>query len=214
MTMMTQSDWDRLHQDSLAEGLILRPQEDKFAAPHETDSQAPEDSRGPFTLTHSGQRFFLLDPRLEEVRIADIAHSLAMQCRWTGHTRRFLSIAEHSVHVSRLCPTLSALLHDAPEAYLGDCSRPLKHAVPDLVRVEKGIWAAVALKFDLPCTLSATVHHADQTALADEIVQGFVPEPWDFEWERLPKSSRRSLIGHCPQTAERQFLARFKELST
>ena len=72
----------------------------------------------------------------------DIAHALSNTCRWTGHTSRFYSVAEHSVRVAerarellaevghglhtQLLGALWGLLHDAPEAYLVDMPRPLK----------------------------------------------------------------------------------------
>lgn len=37
--------------------------------------------------TYSGGVLHLLDPQPEEILIEDIAHSLAMQCRFTGHTK-------------------------------------------------------------------------------------------------------------------------------
>src|SRR5208282_6622849 len=79
--------------------------------------------------TFSGGRFYVLEPRVEDVRIEDIAHALSMQCRFTGHVREFYSVAEHSVWVSRYShreDALWGLLHDASESYIGDMSTPLK----------------------------------------------------------------------------------------
>lgn len=179
---------------------------------HDIETQMPPTVRGPYIMTSSGRRFFLLDPRPEEVNLFDISHSLSQTCRWTGHTKRFLSVAEHCLLVSYLCPTLSALLHDAPEAYVGDNTRPLKVAVPQLKVVEEKIWQAIATKFRLPARLSAEVHEADQIALATEIAQGYVAEPVGFEWDRLPPPSEIQLFGLNPIQAENTFLARFKAL--
>jgi len=79
----------------------------------------------------SGGTFDILNPRAEDVRIEDIAHALSQQCRFTGHTKTFYSVAQHSVLASTLVAApdeLWALLHDASEAYMGDMNRPLKHA--------------------------------------------------------------------------------------
>ena len=58
-------------------------------------------SRGSWAQTFTGRQFFPLDPDPQDIDIVDIAHSLAMQCRYNGHTDRFYSVAEHCVHVSR-----------------------------------------------------------------------------------------------------------------
>lgn len=83
--------------------------------------------------TFTNQAFFPNDPGSLYISKYDIAHSLAMQCRYNGHTKIFYSVAEHSVLVSHAVPeedALWGLLHDAPEAYIGDMIRPLKKLVP------------------------------------------------------------------------------------
>lgn len=80
----------------------------------------------------------LVDPwalQPEDVLIADIAHSLSQQCRFTGHTRCFYSIAEHCLLVRSLLfeystrIQLGGLIHDAAEAYFGDMAGPSKRRV-------------------------------------------------------------------------------------
>jgi uncharacterized protein len=116
--------------------------------------------------TVTGRRFYPLAPRAEDVDIYDIAHGLAMCCRYAGHTRHFYSVAEHCVHVSReveralrervdgrahpsnltvLRWSLLALLHDSAEAYIGDMIRPLKHQpeMAEFRRAEAAIERAV-----------------------------------------------------------------------
>jgi uncharacterized protein len=81
-------------------------------------------------ITSTGKKFFLLDPILEDIDIKDIAHGLALQCRWTGQCKHHYSIAQHSYYCSLIGPekeALDRLLHDASEAYMGDMNRPLKH---------------------------------------------------------------------------------------
>lgn len=83
-----------------------------------------------YIQTASGAHVNPLAMTAGDLWIDDIAHSLAMTCRFRGHTSEFYSVAQHSVLVSRLVEpslTLAALLHDAAEAYLGDMSRPLKY---------------------------------------------------------------------------------------
>jgi hypothetical protein len=68
-------------------------------------------------------------PTIEQVDIEDIAHSLAMQCRFCGHPKRFYSIAEHSIYAALMANKMHAvyyLLHDGHEYIYHDISSPLK----------------------------------------------------------------------------------------
>ena len=91
-------------------------------------------------LTHTGKRPNLIDPQPAEICLEDIAHHLSRIGRFTGAGDLFLSVAQHSVHVSLICPAEFArwgLLHDASEAYLGDVSSPLKVALREFGRVSE-----------------------------------------------------------------------------
>jgi len=87
--------------------------------------------------TFTGQGFDPFNPRPEDVRIADIAHHLAMICRFGGATPVFYSVAQHSVLVARLVLEISGdplwalygLHHDNGESAMGDIRRPLKHFI-------------------------------------------------------------------------------------
>lgn len=71
--------------------------------------------------------------RAEDVRLVDVAHHLAVECRFGGSTP-FYSVAEHSVLVASVvwaqgaepAEVVRALLHDAAEAYTGDVPKPRK----------------------------------------------------------------------------------------
>lgn len=76
--------------------------------------------------------------------ISTIAFALTFINRFTGHAGSY-SVAEHSILVYRKIAQgfpddyelqLSALLHDATEAYLGDVSSPLKRLLPDYKLIE------------------------------------------------------------------------------
>ncbi len=84
---------------------------------------------GNWILTFSGKKFYPMAPRAEDLDIKDIAHALSNNCRYTGHVKRFYSVAEHSVRCSLMVNNqyqMAALLHDASEAYLCDLARPVK----------------------------------------------------------------------------------------
>ena len=70
---------------------------------------------GPTIILRSGNYFDLQDPSASRFEVTDIAHALSNICRFTGHTRQFYSVAEHSVLCSYLVPhedRMIALMHD------------------------------------------------------------------------------------------------------
>lgn len=108
-----------------------------------------EPSTGDWFQTYSGVAWDLLHPRPEDVRLEDLAHSLAHQCRYNGHCSEFYSVAEHSLRMAAALEpegakiALIALLHDAAEAYLGDMVRPLKREFPLFYEIERRTQRAI-----------------------------------------------------------------------
>ncbi len=155
--------------------------------------------RGINMHTRYGHRFFIDDPRPEDVYFDDIASSLAKLCRFTGHTgndkyyEEFYSVAQHSVIVSQNVPpemAMIGLLHDASEAYIGDISKPMKLVVgPRIAEIEDRVYAAIAERFGLPPEIPEEVKLADLRTFATEkrdilspatAVWGECPPPYDF----------------------------------
>lgn len=168
--------------------------------------------------TYSRKKFSLVDPRPYDVDIGDIAHALAHTCRYNGHTKQYYSVAEHCVHVSRHCAPpydrrtrLAGLLHDATEAYVGDCVTPLKKLLHEFAAIEAKMWWAIAAKFNLPETLPSSVVQADRGALLTEVNQlcGGQVETFGVDGTPLP------ITVECwdPETAKKKFLAEFAALS-
>ncbi len=179
-------------------------------------------SGNPWNQTFSGLAFDLLDPLSNMVSIKDIAHALSNQCRFNGHCKRFYSVAEHCVYVSRVVPKslrYLALLHDAAETYTNDITRPLKSILPDFRDVESRIWQVVAHRLNLPREIPEEIHVADQRLLATESEYLMSPSPRPWLAGVAPYDLREIGLRHpnqfglLPRDAHRLFLERFAELS-
>lgn len=173
--------------------------------------------------TYTGRWVDPLNVRAEDVDIRDIAHSLARQCRFNGHCDRFVSVAEHSIWVSRITKTpcaggacrcsgctkikLWALLHDAAEAYIGDIPRPIKQHLfvkkspaGDLCKVENQLLRKIAGRFGLPWPMPLVVKDADNKSL-------------NFEFSKYMMGHGYGTPAACTPTAiESEFLKEFTKL--
>jgi hypothetical protein len=121
--------------------------------------------------TATGGRFYPLAPRVQDVTLYDIAHHLANECRFTGATRWHYSVAQHSVLVSQVCPTLEALLHDSAEAYLKDLPKPIKDS-PDFAaykQIEERVLRTIYSAFNLTWPARPAVKAADNRVVVTEI---------------------------------------------
>lgn len=173
--------------------------------------------------TFSGLQVHLLHPAPEEITIEDIAHALAMQCRFTGHTRFHYSVAQHSFLASLIVPqefAKEALLHDATEAYLCDLARPLKHFSPigpPYLALEEKIDAVIRKKFGLPETMSPEVKKADNKLLFAEKEVLMPRSEWTHKWDGEPAVADpivASMIQRwIPKHAEEEFLHRYQILN-
>lgn len=165
-------------------------------------------------LTASGKKFSPIDPDPRDVDILDIAHALSHLCRYTGHTRKLYTVAQHCCHVSDACSPenrLWGLLHDSTEAYCNDIAKPLKISLPDYNEIEARVARAVAIHFGLPLEEPSEVKELDKRIVANEFRDLFFSLPTDFE---LPPSLPGLRIKPwSPRRAREQFLLRFWELS-
>lgn len=177
----------------------------------------------PSICTASGIEFDPFDPRVENVRIDDIAHALANTCRFGGHTREFYSVAQHSILVSQYLPrnlALYGLLHDAGEAYLLDVPSPIKQfatfllpGVPEPVRwgdVESHVRLTIEHAFGLPPLdqhSRGRIHAADRAALEFERAS-LMPmvDWWPIRQAPMPMKALP------PAEAKAAFLSRAKAL--
>lgn len=87
-----------------------------------------------FFNSFSGKKISLHAPTADMICLQDIAKGLANICRFGGQIHGFYPVASHTLTVWHLAPDhlkKAALLHDAPEAYLGDVIKPLKVILGD-----------------------------------------------------------------------------------
>lgn len=183
------------------------------------DKRRGNDGSGFYIRTYSGAKFHFDRLDENEYRPEDIAHALSMNCRWTGHVRRFYSVAQHCCLASYEAPEgeeLAALLHDASEAYVHDTPSPLKWYLADhdftaFSDLEKGVDKAIFKAFRLPYPRNPVIKHIDVRLLATEsrdlMPEGeermYMAEP--YPWHIEPWS---------PQEAERQYIKRMCELTS
>jgi 5'-deoxynucleotidase YfbR-like HD superfamily hydrolase len=117
----------------------------------------------------SGVKIDLVNPDIGTIQILDIANALSLICRFGGHLSRFYSVAQHSVLVAALAPKelkKEALLHDAPEAYVGDVIKPLKHLIGEpYAAIERRFEKLINRKFGLDTQKLIAIKKYDIEAL-------------------------------------------------
>jgi uncharacterized protein len=172
-----------------------------------------------YMTTYTGRQLRYEAPTAEMICIEDIAHHLSMLCHWCGACREFLSVAQHSVLVSHLCPAELqpwALLHDAAEAYCGDMIRPLKVLMPQYREVEKNVLRVIVEKYGLSWPEPIELKAFDNRALAIEsrALMHSSEALHDgrgtlIVFDDLPDDELHPL---APREVEHAFLTRFAEL--
>jgi hypothetical protein len=148
-------------------------------------------------LTKTGREIDILDFKVEDIRVEEVAHALALTCRYGGHCREFYSVAQHAVMVANyleaqgcsLDVVMAGLHHDDSEAYLGDVIRPLKNLLPMYKEIETRFEITLAEHFGIQYPYPDEVKDADMKVFEQEVedIKWHSPEnpvivPWG--WER------------------------------
>lgn len=166
----------------------------------------------PTIQTYTGIEFNFLHPTPDMICIEDIAHALSCAPRFGGHTLQFYSVAQHSIHVSRLVPpelAKAALLHDAAEAYVLDVMTPLKRLLPEYQRIYDGVERAVMERFNVRFD-HEEIKRADAIALATEKRDLMTPVDW---WKTAGEADASQMdVAVDPYLAKRCFLRRWLEV--
>ncbi len=179
----------------------------------------------PWIETYTGNKFYLNHQEdISQITIKDIGHSLAMNCRYNGHSGLFYSVAEHSVLISMLVPeelALQGLMHDATEAYLSDICRPFKRHLDGYNDLEDRVYERIARKYKLPETIDPLIKHYD-VAICRLEADRFMKSKafgWGIPEDALTIQEFQAKTGfeHIPcwswEEAKSRFYDRFIELS-
>jgi len=166
---------------------------------------------------NGGITFDYDNPSLSGVGIQFIANSLSKQCRWGGNINRFYSVAEHSVRASWVVPRkfkLTALMHDAAEAFISDVPTPLKRTLPRLMEIEESILQLLAEKYGFIYPLPPEILYIDKVMLATERRDLLTNMPlWDVIKDIAPLTEVISMVEKpCSEWAS-LFVSEFMELA-
>lgn len=159
----------------------------------------------PWITTYTGRHLNPLDLQPEDIVIEDVAHQLACQTRWCGATKEPIFTAQHCVFVARYVRDqtpmvqLQALLHEVPEAYLGDVSKWVKESstMKAYRAAENKAWQATCQKFKMQLELYPAVEEADRVMAAVEAYHSMHPdcetlkvEGYEITPERLARAGQ------------------------
>jgi hypothetical protein len=163
----------------------------------------------PLIPTYTGKRIdpMRLDP--DDICIEDIAHHLSLLNRFTGATDEAYSVAQHCLVVSAYAPPvlkLPALLHDAPEAYMGDLTHPLKHHSL-MGQMFRNIEQVNEIKIEAALGLEAgSLSHPGVKSVDEEVFE----MEWAFFIQKRPRAT--PFVSMDAKRAERMFLIAYDAL--
>lgn len=212
---------------SLAEALRLVREAGYYVTPAHTG----EDVHASWNQLYGreeGTGFELLAPDSDAIELDTLAHGLANECRFGGHTRVFLPVAIHcyrgSFHFSDPNEGLDFLFHDAAEGLgLRDLSRKIVR-LPEMAfyrELVDNLMGCVATRFRLRDDFwkRPRIIEVDDRMLFAEQREYLAPPPegrrWGFWENRVPSFQRStSRLTPCPPPlAKRLWLLRVSELA-
>lgn len=183
-----------------------------------------ETRNGDFIGTYKGKKFYPLDPRIDEVDLEDIAHSLSLLCRYNGHVKRFYSVAEHCIHAADWLEmkgygtevALQGLLHDASEAYVSDVPKPIKRMLNGWERVEEKVQKTIFERFNVSWPMDEAIKEIDLRLLYSEANENFELSLSEWNLNYNPKFMYADCIDFLyldPSSAESAYLETFERLN-
>jgi len=144
--------------------------------------------------TYSGIQIDPFDPTPDQIVLSDIGWALSRIQRFGAHGHGDWSVAQHSILVANIVAlrhgariALSALLHDAAEAYIGDLPSPIKHRLSDYCRMETALQSVIYQALDVEPYWPEhvdVIKEADHLALEFEI-RHFMPQMSERKGESI-----------------------------
>lgn len=174
--------------------------------------------------THSGVMLDLSAPESITFDVQDIAHHLARVCRYGGAVDEFYSVASHCVYICRelqrrgypIDIQAAGLLHDAPEAFLGDMVSGLKRMFPAYKALEVRYARAIEAQFGVFFEGNATIKDADLRARLAEVRDLFHDVPYPREQllggEGLRRPYDTVVVAVMPDVAEWDYMTEARRL--
>ena len=178
--------------------------------------------RGPGVGLRSGTMWYPFAPSVDDVHGADF-EALAYQCRWSGHCRVWMSIAEHCVRVARMLAEMGAtrevvlqgLVHDLREVYPpGDTPGPMLHGDHPwsvmLRSMEEKAAMALHTAIAVPVKFDPLVRECDLRSLAWE-ARWLMPT-FDGHFDGLPEPPAEKLVPWTREEAWRAWVELYDQL--
>lgn len=140
-------------------------------------------------MTFSGLAFDPIRPDPESISMIDIVAAMPHINRFNGHTIFPYSIATHSVCLYEYGLAKGhdsyddlawALLHDAPEIYIGDLCTPIKREMPDFKAIDENIMGQICIKYRMSMEMPDWLKDADRRICLDERNVLFPAIPWGW----------------------------------
>lgn len=106
---------------------------------------------------------------IEETTIENVAHALSNICRFAGKCKKFYSVAEHSLNVSKFVSDnakLYAMTHDMTEMFTSDIPGPLKQIIPQIKQYELVLEKLMLNHFNIIITNSIK----EEVKIADKLL--------------------------------------------
>ncbi len=108
-----------------------------------------------YITTYTGLHMIPTEPKVNDIRIEDMAHALSLITRGNGHVKQFFSVGQHCIHCALEAEArgysdrvvLACLLHDGAEAYLSDVPSPFKPYLKEYNDFEDRILDVIFTKY-------------------------------------------------------------------